>query len=127
MINTTGPVKKKSTFIAGSSMGGLISMYAVMKYPKKFGGAGIFSPSFWIAPEMETALEQRAKKIKSRIYFYAGLQEGEMMVPDMLKLFEALNKKSKSTMITVIRADGRHNENTWRREFPLFYKWMWNK
>jgi enterochelin esterase-like enzyme len=29
---------KKHTFIGGSSMGGLISMYAVSKYPQKFGG-----------------------------------------------------------------------------------------
>ncbi len=39
---------KEHTFIAGSSMGGLISMYAVLKYPKLFGGAGVFSPSFWV-------------------------------------------------------------------------------
>ena len=30
---------KRNTFIAGSSMGGLISMYAVLKYPGTFGGA----------------------------------------------------------------------------------------
>ncbi len=34
---------KQNTFIAGSSMGGLISMYAVLKYPGVFGGAGVFS------------------------------------------------------------------------------------
>ena len=34
---------KKDTYIAGSSMGGLISLYAVLKYPAVFGGAGIFS------------------------------------------------------------------------------------
>jgi predicted alpha/beta superfamily hydrolase len=30
---------EKNTFIAGSSMGGLISFYAILKYPKVFGGA----------------------------------------------------------------------------------------
>ena len=38
---------KENTYIAGSSMGGLISMYAVLKYPYVFGGAGVFSPAFW--------------------------------------------------------------------------------
>lgn len=33
---------KQNTFIAGSSMGGLISLYAALKYPKIFVGAGIF-------------------------------------------------------------------------------------
>jgi predicted alpha/beta superfamily hydrolase len=116
--------RKKRTYIAGSSMGGLISMYAVMKYPKVFGGAGVFSPAFWIAPAIETALEHQKEKIRSRIYFYAGMQESETMVPDMLKVFQTLNKKRHSKMISVIRARGKHNEATWRKEFPLFYKWM---
>ncbi|PZX94861.1 esterase [Flavobacterium aquariorum] len=34
---------QKSTFIAGSSMGGLISMYAICEYPKVFGGAACLS------------------------------------------------------------------------------------
>ena len=34
---------KANTFIAGSSMGGLISMYAVCEYPGVFGGAGCLS------------------------------------------------------------------------------------
>jgi predicted alpha/beta superfamily hydrolase len=34
---------RKHTFIAGSSMGGLISMYAICEYPKVFGGAACLS------------------------------------------------------------------------------------
>lgn len=34
---------RKNTFIAGSSMGGLISMYAICEYPKIFGGAACIS------------------------------------------------------------------------------------
>ncbi|MCC6279587.1 MAG: esterase [Saprospiraceae bacterium] len=34
---------RKDTFIAGSSMGGLISMYAICEYPKVFGGAACLS------------------------------------------------------------------------------------
>jgi predicted alpha/beta superfamily hydrolase len=30
---------RKHTFIAGSSMGGLISLYAICEYPNTFGGA----------------------------------------------------------------------------------------
>lgn len=33
----------KNTFVMGSSMGGLISAYAICEYPKVFGGAGCFS------------------------------------------------------------------------------------
>jgi len=33
----------KNTFVAGSSMGGLISLYAICEYPKVFGGAACLS------------------------------------------------------------------------------------
>jgi predicted alpha/beta superfamily hydrolase len=115
---------RDNTFIAGSSMGGLISMYAILKYPKTFGGAGVFSPSFWIAPRIYDEIKEKGEKIKGKIYFYAGKQEGEVMVTDMLKAFEKMSDVSKARMTTVIRDDGKHTEATWRKEFPLFYSWL---
>lgn len=115
---------KQNTFIAGSSMGGLISMYAVLKYPKVFGGAGIFSPAFWVAPQIFNEIRVMGKRVDSKIYFYCGKQEGESMETDMLKAFEEMRKVSKSKMMTSIRPDGRHSESAWREEFPLFYLWM---
>ncbi|MES1215111.1 MAG: alpha/beta hydrolase-fold protein, partial [Bacteroidota bacterium] len=116
---------KPNTFIAGSSMGGLISMYAVLKYPKVFGGVGVFSPAFWVVDaKLLDEIKANGKKVNSKIYFYAGKQESETMIPLTLKVFETMNKVSKSKMETVIRDEGKHNESTWRKEFPLFYKWI---
>ena len=115
---------KTNTSVAGSSMGGLISFYAILKYPKVFGGVGIFSPSLWVAPKMFTEIKTKAPKVNSKIYFYIGKMEDEKMVQDMLKAFELMSKYSKSEMTLVIRDDGKHNEPTWRREFPLFYEWL---
>lgn len=112
------------TAIAGSSMGGLISFYAALKYPSKFGAAGIFSPAFWIAPQIKDYAAKRAAKAKGRLYFYAGQQESESMVTDMLTVFDILNKESKAKLKTHIRAEGRHSEETWREEFPGFYHWL---
>jgi predicted alpha/beta superfamily hydrolase len=125
-INKNYRTKKNAryTAIAGSSMGGLISFYAMLKYPNKFGTAGVFSPAFWIVPQLKELALKRAPKIKGRIYFYAGGAESETMVPDMLTVFEAVNKFSKAKMETVVRAEGRHSEQTWREEFPRFYQWM---
>jgi predicted alpha/beta superfamily hydrolase len=115
---------KKNTFIAGSSMGGIISMYAVLKYPKIFGGAGVFSPAFWVGPKIFDDIKAKGEKVKSRIYFYAGKQESESMVSLTLKAFNEMSKVSKTKMTTVIRDEGKHNEVRWRIEFPLFYFWM---
>ncbi len=118
--------KKENTFTAGSSMGGLISMYAVLKYPKVFGGAGVFSPAFWTAPKIFDDMRLKGKKVKAKIYFYAGDEERETMVPMTIRAFNEMHRVSKSKMCEVIRAGGKHNEQRWRMEFPLFYKWMMN-
>jgi len=115
---------QKNTFTAGSSMGGLISMYAVVKYPKVFGGAGVFSPAFWVGPKIFDDIKAKGKKVNSKIYFYAGDEEGESMVPLTIKAFNEMHKVSKSKMSTVIRSGGKHNEARWRAEFPLFYEWL---
>jgi predicted alpha/beta superfamily hydrolase len=117
---------RESTWIAGSSMGGLISLYAALKYPKTFGGAGIFSPAFWVAPAILNDIRKKGHEVKSAIYFYAGKHESDEMVTDMLKAFGEMRKVSKSKMVTVIRDEGKHNEATWKKEFPLFYSWLIN-
>ena len=43
---------RETTGILGSSMGGLISLYAALRHPDVFGRVGVFSPAFWFAPEM---------------------------------------------------------------------------
>ncbi len=128
-INNHYRTKKspRYTAIAGSSMGGLISFYAALKYPNKFGAAGIFSPAFWVNPQMKDYTVKRASKAKARMYFYAGQQESKTMVPDMLSYFEILNQRSKAKLKTHIRAEGRHSEETWRQEFPGFYAWLMNE
>jgi predicted alpha/beta superfamily hydrolase len=118
---------KQDTYIAGSSMGGLISMYAVLKYPKVFGGAGVFSPAFWVGPQIFDDIEKMGKQVNSRIYFYCGGQENETMEPDMMKAFEEMRSVSKSKMETSVRPEGRHTESVWREEFPLFYLWLVEK
>ena len=115
---------RENTFIAGSSMGGIISMYAILKYPNVFGGAGIFSPAFWIGPKIFDDIKAKGKKVNGRIYFYAGERESETMAPDLQKAGDLMKQVSPATMTIVIRSDGQHNERRWRTEFPLFYEWL---
>lgn len=115
---------KSNTMIAGSSMGGLISFCALVRYPKIFGAAGIYSPSFWITPNLFEQVKNKGKTINSKIYFFAGKQEGDSMVSDAMRMYNTLHKVSKSKMKLVIKDDGKHNEATWRKDFPEFYKWM---
>jgi predicted alpha/beta superfamily hydrolase len=117
---------KENTFIAGSSMGGLISTYAVLKYPAVFGGAGIFSPAYWTAPALDNYIDSLPGKITARLFFYAGEQESKEMVPDMERIADKLALRSDYFIYSVVDAEGKHNEGTWRKWLPVFYQWMYN-
>ncbi|HEU5053185.1 MAG TPA: alpha/beta hydrolase-fold protein [Hanamia sp.] len=114
---------KENTFIAGSSMGGLISLYAVLKYPDVFGGAGIFSPAFWTASGIDSTVIADAKKVNSKLFFYAGGKEGDSMIPDMKRVEKEIKERSKSPVKEIVDEKQHHNEAAWRKYFPDFYEW----
>ena len=112
------------TFIAGSSMGGLISLYALVQYPNLFGGAGIFSPSFWLTPQLYTDVANAKWQKGFHIYFYAGEKESVTMVRDIKKMFNIIQQKKCCEMQDVTFPLGQHNEKYWREEFDDFYRWL---
>ena len=116
----------RHTTVAGSSMGGLISAYAVLKYPNVFGNAGVFSPAFWIAPDIYKYAQQVKLPAKTRFYFVSGNIEREGMVPDMLKMDTILLAKGLSVHNApyTIMNGYKHNEQQWNTDFPAFYYWL---
>jgi predicted alpha/beta superfamily hydrolase len=118
----------KNTMIMGSSLGGLVSFYAVLKYPGVFGKAGIFSPSFWFASAIYD-LAQQTPKINADLYFLCGDAEDENMVADMKRMSAIVLQKNgdckKCVSETVIKG-GKHNEKMWRENFAKAYLWLIN-
>lgn len=116
----------RHTTVAGSSMGGLISMYAALKYTDVFGNAGIFSPAFWIAPEIYTLAQHKELPAKSRFYFVCGDAEGPGVVDDMKKMADIIRAKGQDSTKTpvVIIKGAAHNEKQWNGDFPDFYSWL---
>jgi len=118
--------KPKNTIIMGSSLGGLVSYYAAVKYPEVFGKAGVFSPSFWFSKEIFTFTE-KAPKIKTKIYFLCGDNEDENMVKDMTKMEHLLDTKRcyclHLTKTKVVK-NGQHNEKLWRDGFAKAILWL---
>ncbi|WP_295674465.1 alpha/beta hydrolase-fold protein [uncultured Mucilaginibacter sp.] len=121
-------VKKGAAYttIAGSSIGGLISMYAALKYPGVFGNAGIFSPAFWIAPEIYTYAQNAKLPVSSRFYFVCGDAESDSMVTDIQKMagIIRLKVKNSASVPVVIIKGASHNEKQWNGDFPGFYNWL---
>ncbi|KAF2328200.1 alpha/beta hydrolase [Flavobacterium daemonense] len=118
--------KAKNTTIMGSSLGGLVSYYAILKYPEVFGNAGVFSPSFWFSNDIYTLTEQ-APKNKTRIYFLCGDKEDENMVSDLHKMEKLLDKNRCYCLHltkTKIVPGGEHNEKLWRDGFVKAVLWL---
>ena len=115
---------KENTFIAGSSLGGLISYYAMLRYPDVFGKGGIFSPSFWIAPQMNQLTDSLSSKINGQFFFYAGESESKEMVSDMQTVADKLGENSSTLIYLATDPGGKHNEQAWRKWFAEFYLWI---
>jgi len=115
-----------NTAIMGSSLGGLISYYALLKYPEVFGKAGIFSPAFWINPEV-FELTKNTTTLESKIYFLCGDNESKDMVPDVNKmeiLVSDIRCSCRHLTRKKIIKGGQHNEKLWRDNFATVFKWL---
>ncbi len=135
MVNTLKPyvdahyrtlTSRDFTAVAGSSMGGLISFYAAMKYNDVFSKAGVFSPSLWFSDSIYTYVTDQSAPQPVRIYFVAGRYESTDMVPDIKSMYTTMVTAgfTADELDTVIKTDGQHAEWFWAREFPDCYKWL---
>lgn len=125
---------KDNTFIAGSSMGGLISMYAICEYPDIFGAAacisthwpGIFAVENNPIPEAFYAyLRKKLPNPKTnRIYFDYGDQTLDALYPPLQESADAVMKEKGFTTenwVTKFFPGKNHSEEAWaeRLHIPL--------
>lgn len=115
------------TGIAGSSLGGLISVYAALKYPRVFGRVGAFSPAFWVCDDSLRAFAKTHPAAPTaRFYFVCGPTESKTMLPLMSAWRNELLAEGvpRANMAFQAPADGQHTEWFWRREFPAAYRFL---
>ena len=122
------------TGVGGSSLGGLISFYAAVRYPEVFGRALVFSPSFFIDPQVYAlARAARPRRPPARFYFVSGATEGgqgelkEAIPRGQIAMVDTLAAAGFDTardVRSLLPADGAHAEWFWRREFPAAYLWL---
>jgi predicted alpha/beta superfamily hydrolase len=126
----------KNTFIAGSSMGGLISMYAICEYPNIFGGAICISthwPGIHSMNEnpVPTAFFNYLKNNlpnpnSHKIYFDYGDQTLDAMYPPLQKQVDAVmvaKGYTNKNWITRFFPGENHSEASWskRLDIPLLF------
>ena len=113
---------REHTGIAGSSMGGLISLYAFFRYAERFGFAAALSPSLWFADGALLDFVARAPRVPGggRLYLDVGMREGQQTVALARRLRDLLVAKGYETgrdFRWVEDKDGVHHESAWGRRF----------
>ena len=117
-----------NTTIFGSSLGGLISFYAVLKYPDTFGKAGVFSPSFWFSDEILTFIERTTLNKSIKLFILAGTKESETIIQEVNNVIQLLyNNGLTKENIKNLNVEGHnHNEAFWSTYFPQAHQWLIN-
>jgi len=119
---------RDGTAIIGSSMGGLISHYALLRYPQVFGKAAIFSPSYWFSGEVYAQTAAHPWPPGTKTYFYVGGREDEESVPDVDRMVALLRTQphAPGDVTEHVVPANEHDERAWRAEFPLAVAWLFD-
>ena len=123
---------KENTFIAGSSMGGLISMYAICSYPNVFGAAACLS-THWIGslqrnnPEIPKTFQKYLQEFlpspkNHKIYFdYGTATLDSFYKPHQLAVNKIMSKKgyNNTNWMTKEFIGEDHSEKAWSKRLAI--------
>ena len=114
---------REHTFLAGSSMGGLMTVYGVMAYNRVFSKGAALSPSLWTAPWRLDRMLQTARLYgKTALYLDYGQQElagRREMLSVLLRTVARLSQRDVLVDFRIV-PDGTHCEASWERQIPFF-------
>jgi predicted alpha/beta superfamily hydrolase len=114
---------RKSTIIAGSSMGGLMALYGATVYNHVFQRAACLSPSLWVSPGQVLEMIARAQ-IRRDTAIYMDYGELEMFnhaasQESMISTAHLLLTKRVNLAMRIVPG-GNHSEASWEKQVPIF-------
>lgn len=121
---------REATAIAGYSMGGMMSLFCVLRHNEAFSKAAVISPS--LLPAME-AFKQEIWNGRfwedNRIFFSWGTREYSEeetwhISQSILYLEKEVQKKGIQTYIHC-QQGGEHNEWSWEKQLPVWMSFLW--
>ncbi len=131
---------KSNTYVMGSSMGGLMSMYAVSEYPEIFGGAGCLSTHWVGARPVEDNPYPDAifrymnnsfpKAGSHKVYFDYGNKTLDKHYPQYASKVDGILKEKGYTeedSKNLFFEDTEHSENSWNQRLDRPLEFLLNK
>ena len=114
---------REHTIIAGSSMGGLMSLYAATVYNHVFSKAACLSPSLWTNPERLLKMVEKADVGEDTcIYMDYGSEEifnHHSTAEALISSAQMLLTKRVNLAMRIVPG-GTHSEASWERQIPIF-------
>lgn len=131
---------RANTFISGSSMGGLISMYALCEYPEIFGGAACLS-THWIGtfdpannPVPGAFLKYLGNNLPDcqthKIYFDCGDQTLDAFYPEIQKEVDKLMSMKgfdEKNWVSKYFPGEDHSEKSWNKRLNIPLEFLFKK
>ena len=126
---------REGTGVAGSSLGGLISLYIASQYPEHFGLCGALSPSLWWAKErMLRELNQSSAWVRTvRFWIDMGTREGLEpggAIATTRRLIERFDRRGLNPGRDYYYwevADGEHHETSWAARFDKVLLYLYGQ
>ncbi len=115
---------RRHTFIAGSSMGGLMSLYALMEYNHIFSRAAALSPSLWVDPDRIRSLIRDARLLPDTVlYMDYGSQEFSNHAQMEALFVQTVQDLMQRHIYLTSRVvpHGEHSEACWEKQLPLVF------
>ncbi len=118
----------RHTAQAGSSYGGVASLYGGLSRPQVWGTIGAFSPSLEVQDDALFGWSAEHPAPKCRLYLDMGTLEGDSLQEAALHVYQtrryaAQMRVTVSEVRLAIGEDHRHDEAAWAARFPGFLRW----
>jgi len=119
---------KENTGIAGSSLGGLLTLYLGLRYRQIFGRVAALSPSIWWNQRWIVSYVARQRvEPRPRVYLDAGTQESPLEIQDLQRLRDAFVSRGWKVGRDLSYAEiqgGKHDEDAWAQRVEPFLRFL---
>lgn len=121
--------QREATALAGSSMGGLMAYYGVLRHNDVFSKAAALSPSLFLCQgKLHQEISQDPVDPDTRVYLSMGSQElrgNRRRIWQLLREFsKPLERLGARTMTNFVKG-GKHEEASWEQENPVWFDFLW--
>ena len=118
---------REATAIAGSSMGGIMALYTVLRHNDVFSKSAAVSPEFFSClPLFLKELKQNNINPDTRLFMSWGTEEDKRgwMTKRITKMDFEARKKGISTLL-YHQQGGHHTEFDWEKQIPCWMDFLW--